>query len=59
MKFVLDLSLKDVQREKAPSNKAPALTKSTNMSIWVVGYIKSTLYKGFLNRNKIFKKKMK
>ena len=29
--------LKDTHREKAPSNKAPALTKSTNMGIWVVG----------------------
>ena len=28
---------KDTQREKAPSNKTAALTKSTNMSIWVVG----------------------
>ena len=24
-------------REKAPSNKIPALTKSINMHIWVVG----------------------
>ena len=24
-------------REKAPSNKTPALMKSTNMDIWVVG----------------------
>ena len=23
--------------KKAPSNKTPALTKSTNMGIWVVG----------------------
>ena len=29
--------LKDTHREKAPSNKTPALTKSTNMGIWVVG----------------------
>ena len=27
----------DTHREKAPSNKTPALTKSTNMDIWVVG----------------------
>ena len=27
---------KDTHREKAPSNKAPALAKSTNMGIWVV-----------------------
>ena len=29
--------LKDTHREKAPSDETPALTKSTNMSIWVVG----------------------
>ena len=29
--------LKDTHREKGPSNKTPALTKSTNMGIWVVG----------------------
>ena len=29
--------LKDTHREKAPSNKTPALTKSTNIDIWVVG----------------------
>ena len=29
--------VKDTHREKAPSNKTPALTKSRNMDIWVVG----------------------
>ena len=28
---------KDAYREKAPSNKTPVLTKSTNMGIWVIG----------------------
>ena len=28
---------KDTHRKKAPSNKTPALTKSTNIDIWVVG----------------------
>ena len=28
---------KDTHMEKAASNKTPALTKSTNMEIWVVG----------------------
>ena len=28
---------KDTHREKAPSNKIPALTKTINMDIWVVG----------------------
>ena len=34
------LNMKDVKvihREKAPSNKTPAITKSTHMGIWVVG----------------------
>ena len=29
--------IKDTHWEKAPSNETPALTKSTNMGIWVVG----------------------
>ena len=29
--------VKDSHREKAPSNKTPALTKKMNMGIWVVG----------------------
>ena len=29
--------LKDTHREKAFSNKTPALTESMNMDIWVVG----------------------
>ena len=28
---------KDTPREKAPSNKTPALTISMNMDIWVIG----------------------
>ena len=28
---------KDTHRGKAPSNKAPALIKITNMGIWIVG----------------------
>ena len=28
---------KDIHREKAPSNKTPALRKSTNMGVWAVG----------------------
>ena len=37
--------LKDTHREKAPLNKTPALTKSTNMGIWVVGTT-NPLFKG-------------
>ena len=28
---------KDTYREKAPQSKTPALTKSMNMGIWVIG----------------------
>ena len=30
-------SVKDTHRDKATSNKTPTLTKSLNISIWVVG----------------------
>ena len=30
-------SFKDTYREKASSNKTPALTKSMNVDLWVVG----------------------
>ena len=30
------ISFKDTHREKAPSNKIPALSESMNMDIWVV-----------------------
>ena len=39
--------LKDTHREKAPSNKTPALTKSTNMGIWVVGTTNQLCIAGF------------
>ena len=29
--------VKDTHSEKAPSNKTPAFTKSTNIGTWVVG----------------------
>ena len=31
------LLFEDTQREKAPSNKTPALAKSMNMDIWILG----------------------
>ena len=34
---LIELSIKDTNWEKASSNETPGLTKSTNMSIWVVG----------------------
>ena len=35
--FQLNHFLKDTQKEKVPSNKTPAITKSMNMDILVVG----------------------
>ena len=40
------LFLKDTHREKAVSNKTPALTKSTNMGIWVVGTLNQLFIRG-------------
>ena len=37
---------KDTHREKVPSNKTPALTKSTNMGIWVVGTSNQVFIRG-------------
>ena len=48
---------KDTHRGKAPSNRTPASVyekyKFEHLGSW---YIKSTLYEGFLNWNKVFKK---
>ena len=40
------ISLKDTHREKAPSNKTPALRKGTNMGIWAVGILTQLFIKG-------------
>ena len=37
LKKHIDQNLNDSHREKASSNKNPALAKSTNTGIWVVG----------------------
>ena len=41
--------VKGTHRENAPSNKAPTLTKSTNIGIWVVG----TSNQLFSQKNKV------
>ena len=43
---ILDTSIKDTQREKAPSNKTPALRKSTNMDAWAVGTLNQLFIRG-------------
>ena len=42
----LDTSIKDTHREKAPSNKTPALRKSTNMDAWAVGTLNQLFIRG-------------
>ena len=37
---------KDTRREKAPSNKTPALKKSTNMGVWAVGTLNQLFIRG-------------
>ena len=39
--------IKNTHREKAPSNKTPALGKSTNMSVWAVGTLNQLFIRGF------------
>ena len=39
--------LKDTHREKAISNKTPALTKSINMDIWLVGTSNQLFMRGY------------
>ena len=40
------LLIKDTHREKAPSNKTPALRKSTNMGVWAVGTLSQLFIRG-------------
>ena len=39
-------NIMDTHREKAPSNKTPALTKSMNTDIWVVGTLNQLFIRG-------------
>ena len=47
--------VKDTHREKAPSNKTPALTKSMNMDIWVVGTPNQLFRRGSYSETKFSK----
>ena len=48
--------IKDTHREKAPSNKTLALTKITNIDIWVVGILNQLFITGSLTETKFSKK---
>ena len=38
--------IKDIHREKAPSNETPALRKNTNMGVWSVGILNQLFIRG-------------
>ena len=40
------VAFKDTHREKTPSNKTPALRKSTNMGVWTVGRLNQLFIRG-------------
>ena len=50
-------NIEDTHREKAPSNKNPALTKSTNMGAWAVGKLNQLFIRGSFTETKLSKKK--
>ena len=47
--------VKDTHREKAPSNKTPALRKSTNMGVWAVGTLSQLFIGGYRTETKLKK----
>ena len=44
--FSISSQFKDTHKEKAPSNKTPALRKSKNMSVWDVGTLNQLFIRG-------------
>ena len=55
---ILTRLIKDSHKEKAPSNKTPALTKSKDMSIWVVLHQINSLHEGLHLKQNIQKNKV-
>ena len=49
-------SLRILTGKKTPSNKTPALTKSMNMDIWVIGTSTQHFRRGSYSETKISKK---
>ena len=49
-------AFKDTHSGKSPSSKIPALTKSMNMDIWVVGTLKQLFIRGSLSEIKFLTK---
>ena len=44
--FFDQFPLQDTHKEKAPSNKSPALRKSTKMGVWAVGTLNQLFIRG-------------
>ena len=42
----LENDIRDTHKEKARSNKTPALRKSTNMGVWAVGTLNQLFIRG-------------
>ena len=49
----LENDIRDTHKEKARSNKTPALRKSTNMGVWAVGTLNQLFIRGSLTFKKI------
>ena len=49
-------NVKDTHREKAPSNKTPAVRKSTDMTVWPVGTLNQLFIRDSLTETKLSKK---
>ena len=47
--------IKDNHKEKAPSNKTPALRKGTNMGVWALGTLNPLFIRGFYTETKLSK----
>ena len=54
--YLLCEIVKGTNREKAPSNKTPALMESMNMDIWILGTLNQLFAKGFSTETKFSKK---
>ena len=54
--YIIKKSFKDTHREKVPSNKTSALTKSTDMGIWVVGISNQLFRRGSETETKFSKR---
>ena len=55
---IINYHIKDTHREKAPSNKTPALTKRMNLDNWVDGTSNQLFRRGSYSETKFSKNKV-